>query len=68
MANYWEVEDSMWNYYNDEKEYANTKDDTYAQELKSTYTFDGSDEDFEKFLVNHADEVVGDIIELSTNK
>ena len=68
VANYWEVEDSMWNYYNDEKEYANTKDDTYAQELKSTYTFDGSDEDFEKFLVNHADEVVGDIIELSTNK
>ncbi len=62
VANYWDVEDSMYSYYKEEKEYAETHDDDYAQELKSTYTFDGSDEDFNKFLVDHTDSVISDIV------
>jgi hypothetical protein len=64
VANYWEIEDSFYHYYLEEKEYAETHTDKYAQDLKNTYTFDSSDDDFEKFLHNHADEVVSDIIEL----
>jgi hypothetical protein len=63
VANYWEVENSMYSYYKEEKEYAETHNDRYAQELRAAYTFDDSDEDFDKFLVDHADSVITDIVE-----
>ena len=64
IANYWDVEDSMYTYYKEDKEYAKSHEDKYAKELKSRYTFDDSDEDFNKFLKDHSDSVVDDIISM----
>ena len=64
VANYWDVEDSMYTYYKEDKEYAKSHDDKYAKNLKDRYTFDDSDEDFNKFLKDHADSVIDDIISM----
>lgn len=63
-ANYWDVENSMHGYYLDEKEYSETHDDKHAEDLKNKYTFDDSDEDFEKFLKDHSSDVINDISEM----
>ncbi len=58
--NYYDIEDSMWDYYNEMKD----SDSGYEDEKKD-YSFDGSDEDFNKFVVDHADSVYGDFMDLT---
>ena len=69
-ANYWDIEDGMYEYYKEEHEYATTKDDEYAKSLNATYdwsSLDGkSDDDFNKFVINHEDDVINDIIEYNS--
>lgn len=68
-ANYYDVEDSMWDYYKGEAEYAKTRDDDYAKEINSKYDWSSlagkDDTDFDKFVVDHEDSVIGDVIEFS---
>ena len=65
IANYWDIEDGMYQYYKEEKDYVEKNDDKYANNLKNTFKFDGSDEDFAKFLKAHEVEVIQDIIDAS---
>lgn len=48
--NYWDVEDSVYDYYKEQKD---------EPDEGSTYSFDGSDEDFDKFCQDHADYIYG---------
>lgn len=68
-ASYWDVEDSMRDYYREEYGYAQTHDDDYAKELNATYTWksiedENDDEDFNKFCANHEDAVKSDIMDM----
>ena len=69
-ANYWDIEDGMYEYYKEEHDYATTNDDEYAKSLNATYdwsSLDGnSGDDFDKFVMNHEDDVINDIIEYNS--
>ena len=66
-ANYWDVEDGMYEYYEEEHDYATNNDDEYAKSLNATYdwsSLDGnSDDDFDKFVMNHEDDVINVILD-----
>lgn len=51
--NYWDVEDSMYDFY---KELKNAGDEDHLAQPQK-YKFDDSDEDFNKFCQDHADDV-----------
>lgn len=69
FANYYDVEDSMWNYYQEEAEYAKKNNDKYAKELNSKYDWSSlnekDDTDFNKFIVDNENSVIEDVIEFS---
>lgn len=60
-ANYFAIEDSLYADYLDDKDFVDEHTGSYAEELASKYTFDGSDEDFQKYILDHKDEVISDI-------
>lgn len=69
FANYYDVEDSIWNYYQEEAEYAKKNNDKYAKELNSKYDWSSlnekDDTDFNKFVVDNENSVIEDVIEFS---
>ena len=69
-ANYYDIEDGMYEYYKEEHDYATTHNDKYAKSLNATYdwsSLDGnSDDDFDKFVMNHEDNIINDIIEYNS--
>ena len=54
-ANYYDVENSMWDYYLEQAD----------EDESGKYTFDESDEDFNKFIVDNEGSVIRDVIDFS---
>lgn len=71
-ANYWEVDDYMFDAYESEHDYAQKHNDDWAKEMNSKFDWSSlddtdNDEDFSKFVADQEDRVIGFIIDLNSN-
>ena len=69
-ANYWAVEDSMWDYYCEQFEYAQTHNDDEAKRLNARYTWEtiddrDIDDDFNKFVRDNEQSAISDIMDMN---